>query len=618
MMASMLKLLTASAIGLLTASALGAIAVKDGEKIAFLGDSITNFGSREPGGYVNLVIDGLSRCGIKVEKIPAGVSGDKSHQMLARFDKDVAEKKPDWVTVSAGVNDVGWGEKGNELEPFKKYMIGIFDKADKAGIKVLVMTPSFCREAVGYSANPNNVKLEGYAQFLREESARRGYLLADVNADFRRIFDSYQTKRGPVLTIDNLHMNGYGNQIIAAAVLKAFGVEEKLISEYIAIWTRTRPSMIPIFNAWHSPKHLVTIDEYKRLEVKAKVKKQSVEEYVFSLIKDAARPVVTPSGGEVFTVQDVPGYNSWQMIQAIGKRLVCAYSRGSAHTIHEGARNVYVRHSDDGGKTWSEESTVTDSAEYGEVTIGKGLDRDGAMLLWVRSWGGRKPHHDLFRSKDGVKFEKISTPELSPLPMQITDVFDIPGMGLMSLWFAGNYRKDAKNSWGTLLSTDNGRTWTQHTVEKDLPKSEWPTEQSAVYLGDGKILGIARSEGGAKYQFQLTSTDGGKTWKKQKTNISDVRESTPSLVFDRERGILSNYYYQRGARQLKRRIVDAAWIFDRPQEWSEPQVLAVGAEERAYDAGNVSVTTIGNRHFPAFYTGSSTDTAVFVVPVAAP
>jgi hypothetical protein len=401
-------------------------------------------------------------------------------------------------------------------------------------------------------------------------------------------------------------------------VLKALGVDGKAVDGYAQIWARTYPSMIPILNSWHTPEYLVTIDEYKRLESKAKARNQSVEQYVFSLVKDASRPAVSPAGGDVFTVQDVPGYNSWQMIQSLGSRLVCAYSRGSAHTIDEGARNVYVRHSDDGGRTWSAESTVAGSAEYGEVTIGKGLDRDGAMLLWVRSWGGSKPHHDLYRSKDGVKFEKISTPELSPLPMQITDVFEVPGTGLMSLWFAGTYRKDARNSWGTLTSADNGLTWKQHTVEKDLPLGEWPTEQSAVHLGGGRILCIARSEGGAKYQFQLVSTDGGKTWKKEKTNISDVLESTPSLVFDRERGILSNYYYQRGACKLKRRVVDAGWIFGRPLEWPEPEVIAVGVEECACDAGNVSVTAVGRKHFPAFYTGTGSDTAVFVVPVAAP
>jgi hypothetical protein len=123
------------------------------------------------------------------------------------------------------------------------------------------------------------------------------------------------------------------------------------------------------------------------------------------------------------------------------------------------------------------------------------------------------------------------------MPMQVTDVFHFPGKGLMSLWFAGEYRnKTDGHSWGTLTSTDNGRTWVQRTVEGNLPKSEWPTEQCAVHIGEGRILAIARSEGGGGQQFQITSTDYGVTWKRARTNIKDVRESTPSLICDPKTG----------------------------------------------------------------------------------
>ena len=108
---------------------------------------------------------------------------------------------------------------------------------------------------------------------------------------------------------------------------------------------------------------------------------------VFAPLVPAYAAKVTSQKYDVRVVQDVSGYNSWQMIQALGSRLVCAYSRGSAHTIHEGKRDVFARYSDDGGRTWSEEITVADSPEYGEVTIGKGLDKNGAMLCWVRCWG---------------------------------------------------------------------------------------------------------------------------------------------------------------------------------------------------------------------------------------
>lgn len=90
-----------------------------------------------------------------------------------------------------------------------------------------------------------------------------------------------------------------------------------------------------------------------------------------------------------------PAYNSWPMIQAMGTKLVCCYTRGKAHNICEGVRGVFARTSTDGGRTWSPEVTVVNDPGYGEVTIGKGLASDGALLLWVRCYGGRTPHHDL-------------------------------------------------------------------------------------------------------------------------------------------------------------------------------------------------------------------------------
>lgn len=339
---------------------------------------------------------------------------------------------------------------------------------------------------------------------------------------------------------------------------------------------------------------------------------------VLALTAFCGNPQMIPVGdAKVYLVQPTPAYNSWPMIQSVGDKVVCAYSRGSAHTINEGKRGVYARTSSDGGKTWGGEVLVTNDPSIGEVTIGKGLDEKRRMLLWVRRWGARKGH-DLYRTADGSSFEKISSPSFSPMPMQVTDVFHVPGKGLVSLWFAGDYRNTADgHSWGTLTSADNGRTWVQRAVEKNLPKSEWPTEQCAVHLGAGRILAISRSEGGTGHQFQLTSTDGGVTWKRQKTNISDVRESTPSLFFDSKTGQVFNYYYQRGARKLKRRIVSADFIFTRPMMWPEPETLAIGAEKRAYDAGNVNGTVHGASHLLALYTGSTTDTAVFAVSVPA-
>src|SRR5436305_33096 len=59
------------------------IAVKDGQKIAFLGDSITANGAATPSGYVRLVISGLEANGVKATAIGAGISGHTSREMVA-------------------------------------------------------------------------------------------------------------------------------------------------------------------------------------------------------------------------------------------------------------------------------------------------------------------------------------------------------------------------------------------------------------------------------------------------------------------------------------------------------------------------------------------------------
>lgn len=339
-------------------------------------------------------------------------------------------------------------------------------------------------------------------------------------------------------------------------------------------------------------------------------------------LQSAGAPRMEASEGvEVSVVQGATAYNSWPMVQAVGgKRLVCAYSRGSRHTVNEPARGVFARVSDDGGATWSNEVCVCDSPEWGEVTVGKGLDASGAMLLWVRRQDARGWHggtfHDLYRTKDGLSFEKIASPDLDPWPIQVTDILAVPGGKLMSLWFAGDYANSYTNDcWGVLESADGGVTWRQRTIEAGLRRRTWPTEPSAVHLGGGRILCIARCEG-AGYQFQITSTDGGETWTRAKTNISDVLSSTPSLVFDSATGRLYNYYYHRKARILKRRVAAADAIFDNPETWPEPETLAKGNEIEYWDAGNVNVTSLGDHHYAALYTGTPTKAIVVTARVS--
>ncbi|MBO5722108.1 MAG: hypothetical protein J6S19_03230 [Lentisphaeria bacterium] len=324
-------------------------------------------------------------------------------------------------------------------------------------------------------------------------------------------------------------------------------------------------------------------------------------------------------------VCDVAGYNSWPMICAVKpSRLVCLYSRGSEHTIDEKIRGIYARYSDNGGALWSSEIPVSNQPDAGEVPVGKGVLPDGSGLFFVRNCYGSLGSltHTLYRTVNGVEFQKISTLELEVSPIQITDIIVLPSGVIMALWFAGDYRNGTNHSWGTLKSSDNGLHWIQRVVEKSLPKDQWPTEASGVCLNNGRILVIARREYDRENpdvqlaQFQLESDDCGETWRKSATNITDVSESTPSLLLT-PGGRICNYYYERFAGLLKRRIVCAETIWGNPGAWSDPEIVTEGSKDGC-NAGNVNALALNGRHYMAYYSGNERNTAVLTFSTGIP
>ncbi len=210
------------------------IAVKSGEKIAFMGDSITAAGAK-PNGYVRLVISGLEAVGVKTTAIPAGISGHKSNQMLARLDKHVISKKPDWMTLSCGVNDVWHGKRGVLLEDYKKNITKIVDQCQAADIKVMLLTSTMIKED---EKNKLNQTLKGYNDFIIALAKEKKCLIADLNADMQAIIDASADKKGgKLLTRDGVHMNADGNKMMATGLLKSFGLDAEQIKKAQASWS---------------------------------------------------------------------------------------------------------------------------------------------------------------------------------------------------------------------------------------------------------------------------------------------------------------------------------------------------------------------------------------------
>ncbi len=233
----------------------GPLLVKAGEKIAFMGDSITQAGAGK-GGYVTLVMDALNKEGLNVTSIPAGKAGNRSPDMLARLEESVISKKPDWMVLSCGVNDV-WhftlklGNRtfqGVPLDDYKRNIRSIIDQAQAANIKVLILTSTMIGED---PEKETNKQLIPYNSFLREISAEKKLPLADLDKDMHEALKmlpdeagkakmfgdpSYQRNIKNKLTSDGCHMNPQGNIMMAKGVLRAIGLSDEKIAAAEKSW----------------------------------------------------------------------------------------------------------------------------------------------------------------------------------------------------------------------------------------------------------------------------------------------------------------------------------------------------------------------------------------------
>lgn len=284
--------------------------VKDGQKVAFMGDSITQGGWSSPGGYVRLVVAGLEANGVKVTPVPAGISGHKSDQMLARLKKDALDKQPDWMTLSCGVNDVWHGARGIPLDQYKQNITAILDQCAAAGTKVVVLTATVISEELDAE---NNKKLAPYNEFLRHLAKERKAPLADLYALFESAIKATPNttgKPGRLLTSDGVHMAPPGDQLMARGVLQAFGLNAAQLKKAEAAWQEIpgAGSVRVRFDAGQGKAFQatarLTLRQREQLGVQAKKDGKSLDAVLSAAYAEEVKALIKP-GGEFETAAAV-------------------------------------------------------------------------------------------------------------------------------------------------------------------------------------------------------------------------------------------------------------------------------------------------------------------------
>ena len=90
---------------------------KANQTLLFIGDSITDCGREHPvgqrwnslgGGYVSFVdsIMGAVIPGTPITVLNTGISGNRVTDLEARWQRDVLDLEPNWLSVMIGINDV--------------------------------------------------------------------------------------------------------------------------------------------------------------------------------------------------------------------------------------------------------------------------------------------------------------------------------------------------------------------------------------------------------------------------------------------------------------------------------------------------------------------------------
>ena len=160
-----------------------------------------------------------------VNVIVTAIGGEQSESGAARFDRDVLSLRPDVVTIDYGLNDRGIG-----LERAKKAWAAMIEKAQKAGVKVILLTPTGDLSA---KLDDPNDPLNQHAVQIRALAGQYHVGLVDSLALFKR----YVKRGGKLQDIMSQvnHPNRKGHDLVATSLLSWFPVSSPAHSSKKAV-----------------------------------------------------------------------------------------------------------------------------------------------------------------------------------------------------------------------------------------------------------------------------------------------------------------------------------------------------------------------------------------------
>ncbi|HEY8549255.1 MAG TPA: SGNH/GDSL hydrolase family protein [Vicinamibacterales bacterium] len=208
------------------------------QKLVMVGDSITDAGRQRPvgegrgdalgRGYVMLVDAFLTATYPEryIRVVNQGISGNTTRDLKARWQTDVLDLKPDWVSIMIGANDV-WRQFDSPRLVERHVLIEEYESnlrelaaATKPLVKGLVLMTPFYLEPRREDAM--RATMDRYGAVVRQIAKDEGLILVDTQAAFEPLLKVLYPAS---INWDRVHPDATGSLVLARAFLDAIGFD---------------------------------------------------------------------------------------------------------------------------------------------------------------------------------------------------------------------------------------------------------------------------------------------------------------------------------------------------------------------------------------------------------
>jgi len=203
-------------------------------KLVFIGDSVTDCSRTQPvgeglfealgRGYVSLVAGHLGAVFPEshIRVVNMGTSGNNVRDLKARWQRDVFDLKPDWLSIMIGVNDV-WRqfdipqitEAHVPPEEYEQTLAELVCTTLPTVKGLVLMTPYYIEP------NPSDAmraRMDQYGAAVKRVAARYGTLLVDTQAAMNAVLAHTHSA---AIAWDRVHPDVVGHTVLARAFLNA-------------------------------------------------------------------------------------------------------------------------------------------------------------------------------------------------------------------------------------------------------------------------------------------------------------------------------------------------------------------------------------------------------------